>query len=124
MCQGDSALLLSGWGATRFSLRGIPIPIAEDFRDLLVGVYLQPFQKRARRRITQHLKFFLFDTGLFLGRNITSHDRNGMRALGDEYPEAARVILYGGDHKETINGIQLIPIAQALPILVHIIWPG
>jgi uncharacterized protein len=33
--------------------------------DLLIGVYLQPFQKRARRRITQHPKFFLFDTGLF-----------------------------------------------------------
>jgi len=33
--------------------------------DLLIGVYLQPFQKRALRRITQHPKFFLFDTGLF-----------------------------------------------------------
>lgn len=160
--------------------------------DLLIGVYLPPFQKRARRRTTQHPKFFLFDTGLFRAvrptgpldvpaeidgagletlvlqhlraiiswrnsngvisywrtstglevdfvvyaadafaaievkrkRNIASHDLNGMRAFGDEYPEAARIILYGGDHKETINGIQLIPIAQALPILERVIWPG
>ena len=160
--------------------------------DLLIGVYLQPFQKRARRRITQHPKFFLFDTGLFRAvrptgpldvpaeidgagletlvlqhlraiitwrnsdgaisywrtstglevdfvvyaadafaaievkrkRNIASRDLNGMRAFGDEYPEAAKIILYGGDHKETINGIQLIPVAQALPILERIIWPG
>ena len=160
--------------------------------DLLIGVCLPPFQKRARRRITQHPKFFLFDTGLFRAvrpagpldvpaeidgagletlvlqhlraiiswrnsngvisywrtstglevdfvvyaadafaaievkrkRNIASHDLNGMRAFGNEYPEAARIILYGGDHKETINGIQLIPIAQALPILERVIWPG
>jgi len=160
--------------------------------DLLIGVYLPPFQKRTRRRITQHPKFFLFDTGLFRAvrptgpldvpaeidgagletlvlqhlraiiswrnsdgaisywrtstglevdfvvyaadafaaievkrkRNIASHDLNGMRAFGNEYPEAARIILYGGDHKETINGIQLIPIAQALPILERVIWPG
>ena len=56
-------------------------------------------------------------------RNITSNDLNGMRAFGDEYPEAARIILHGGDHRETINGIQLIPIAQALPILESVIWP-
>ena len=175
---------------------GRPIGFAESYfgilEDLLIGVYLPPFQKRARRRITQHPKFFLFDTGLFRAvrptgpldvpaeidgagletlvlqhlraiiswrnsdgaisywrtstglevdfvvyaadafaaievkrkRNIASHDLNGMRAFGDEYPEAARIILYGGDHKETINGIQLIPIAQALPILERVIWPG
>ena len=41
-------------------------------------------------------------------RNIASRDLSGMQAFGDEYPEAAKIILYGGDHKETINGIQLI----------------
>ena len=160
--------------------------------DLLIGVYLPPFQKRARRRITQHPKFFLFDTGLFRAvrpkgpldvpaeidgagletlvlqhlraiiswrnsdgvisywrtstglevdfvvyaadafaaievkrkRNIASPDLNGMRAFGEEYPEAARFILYGGDYRETINGIELIPIAQALPILESVIWQG
>jgi hypothetical protein len=46
-----------------------------------------------------------------------------MRAFASEYPEAARIILYGGDHNETIGGIQLIPIAKALPILERIIWP-
>lgn len=160
--------------------------------DLLIGVCLPPFQKRARRRIIQHPKFFLFDAGVFRAvrprgpldapaeidgasletlvlqhlravmswrnsegtisywrtstglevdfvvyaadafaaievkrkRNITSHDLNGMRAFASEYPEAARIILYGGDHKEEIGGIQLIPIAKALPVLEHIIWPG
>jgi hypothetical protein len=47
-----------------------------------------------------------------------------MRAFASEYPEAARIILYGGDHKEEIGGIQLIPIAKALPVLERIVWPG
>jgi len=158
--------------------------------DLLIGVCLQPFQKRARRRIIQHPKFFFFDAGVFRAvrprgpldspdeidgagletlvfqhlqaimswrnsegtinywrtstglevdfvvyaadafaaievkrkRNIVSCDLNGMRAFASEYPEARRIILYGGDHQEMINGVQLIPIAKALPILERIIW--
>jgi len=160
--------------------------------DLLIGVCLPPFQKRARRRIIQHPKFFLFDAGVFRAvrprgpldalaeidgagletlvlqhlrammswrnsegtisywrtstglevdfvvyaadafaaievkrkRNIVSRDLNGMRAFASDYPEAARIILYGGDHQEVIEGIQLIPIAKALPVLERIIWPG
>ena len=159
--------------------------------DLLIGIYLQPFRKRARRRIIQHPKFFLFDAGVFRAtrptgpldapaeidgssietlvlqhlraimawrqsdgaihywrtstglevdfvvyaadafaaievkrkRNITSHDLHGLRAFASEYPEAKRIVLYGGDHQEVINGIQLIPVAKALPVLEHIIWP-
>jgi predicted AAA+ superfamily ATPase len=144
--------------------------------DLLIGVFLPPFQKRSRRRIIQHPKFFLFDAGVFRAgletlvlqhlraimswrnsegtisywrtstglevdfvvyaadaftaievkrkRNIVSRDLNGMRAFASDYPEAARIILYGGDHQEVIEGIQLIPIAKALPVLERIIWPG
>ena len=33
--------------------------------DLLIGVCLPPFERRARRRVTQHPKFFLFDAGVF-----------------------------------------------------------
>lgn len=33
--------------------------------DLLVGVRLPAFQKRARRRLVQHPKFFFFDAGVF-----------------------------------------------------------
>ena len=159
--------------------------------DLLIGIFLQPFRKRARRRIIQHPKFFLFDAGVFRAvrptgaldapaeidgasletlvlqhlraimswrqsegavyywrtstglevdfvvyvadafaaieikrkRTITSHDLNGMRAFASEYPEATRIVLYGGDHQEVINGIQLIPIAKALPVLERIVWP-
>ena len=54
-------------------------------------------------------------------RNITSHDLNGMRAFASEYPEAARIVLNGGDHKEVIEGIQLIPLEKALPVLERII---
>ena len=54
-------------------------------------------------------------------RNITSHDLNGMRAFASEYPEAARIVLHGGDHKEVIEGIQLIPLEKALPVLERII---
>ncbi|MFA7158482.1 MAG: DUF4143 domain-containing protein, partial [Kiritimatiellia bacterium] len=135
--------------------------------DLLIGVCLPPFKKRARRRIIQHPKFFLFDAGVFRAlrprgpldapaeidgasletlvlqhlrailswrqsdgavyywrtstglevdfvvyasdafaaievkrkRNISSNDLNGIRAFADEYPEAARIVLYGGDHR-------------------------
>lgn len=159
--------------------------------DLLLGVCLAPFQKRARRRITLHPKFFLFDAGVFRAvrprgpldapaeidgtsletlvlqhlraiiswrnsdgtisywrtstglevdfvvyaadafaaievkrkRNITSRDLNGTRAFVAEYPEAIGIILYGGDHQEVIDGVQLIPITKALPVLESIIWP-
>jgi predicted AAA+ superfamily ATPase len=33
--------------------------------DLLIGVMVPAFQKRARRRVVQHSKFFLFDAGVF-----------------------------------------------------------
>ena len=56
-------------------------------------------------------------------RNISSNDLNGIRAFADEYPEAARIVLYGGDHRETIAGIQIIPIAESLAALESIIWP-
>ena len=74
--------------------------------------------------------FVVYDADAFTAievkrkRNITSHDLNGMRAFASEYPEAARIILYGGDHQEMIEGIQLIPIVKALPVLERIVWPG
>ena len=33
--------------------------------DLLIGVLVPAFQRRARRRVMQHPKFFLFDAGVF-----------------------------------------------------------
>lgn len=170
--------------------------LAENYfgilEDLLIGVCLPPFQKRARRRVTQHPKFFLFDAGVFRAvrprgpldaseeidgagletlvlqhlratvahrrpdatlsywrtatglevdfvvyasdafaaievkrkRTIAAHDLNGMRAFASEYPEAMKIILYGGDHQEEIDGIQLIPLAGALATLERIIWPN
>lgn len=160
--------------------------------DLLIGICLPPFQKRARRQITQHPKFFLFDAGVFRavrprgpldvseeidgagletlvlqhlraimshrhsdGRisywrtatglevdfvvyagntfvalevkrkhTIASHDLNGMRTFGSEYPEARKIVLYGGDHEAEIDGIRLIPVTKAIPDLERVIWPN
>jgi len=43
--------------------------LAEEYfnilEDLLLGVRLPPFRKRARRRVVAHPKFFLFDTGVY-----------------------------------------------------------
>jgi hypothetical protein len=45
-------------------------------------------------------------------------------AFASEYPEAMKIILYGGDHEEEIDGIKLIPLTKALPELERIIWPS
>jgi hypothetical protein len=47
-----------------------------------------------------------------------------MRAFASDYPEAVKIILYGGDHEEVINGIRLIPMTKALPVLESILWPN
>lgn len=169
--------------------------LAENYfgilEDLLIGICLPPFEKRAKRRITQHPKFFIFDAGVFRAvrprgpldaseeidgagletlvlqhlraiisyrrsdgalsywrtatglevdfvvyasdafaaievkrkRTMAPRDLNGMRAFASEYPEAKKIILYGGDHEAEIDGIQLIPLAGALPAMERIVWP-
>ena len=57
-------------------------------------------------------------------RTLVSHDLNGMKAFASEYPEARKIIFYGGDHEEMLDGIQLIPLAKAFPTLEYIIWPN
>lgn len=43
--------------------------VVEDYvtilEDLLIGVRIPPFQKRAKRRVTAHPKFFFFDAGVY-----------------------------------------------------------
>jgi predicted AAA+ superfamily ATPase len=169
--------------------------LAENYfgilEDLLIGICLPPFQKRARRRVTQHPKFFLFDAGVFRAvrprgpldsaeeidgaaletlvfqhlrailsfrssggtlsywrtatglevdfvvyaedafvaievkrkRTLSAHDLRGMKAFASEYPEARKVVLYGGDHEEVVDGIQVIPLVKALLTLESIVWP-
>jgi predicted AAA+ superfamily ATPase len=151
--------------------------------DLLLAVRLPVFAKRARRRITQHPKFFLFDTGVFRAlrptgpldsdaeidgpaletlvlqelratlawcdpgaevsywrtatglevdfvvysgkrfialevkrkRDLSTQDLQGLRAFHDDYPEAARLVLYGGDETRILQGVHVVPLRQALP---------
>ncbi len=150
--------------------------------DLLLAIRVLPFERRARRRITLHSKFFLFDVGVFRAvrpcgpldsskeidgpaletlvlqhlrpvmakrlapdsiyywrtasgmevdfvvyhgnvftaievkrkRSIDSRDLTGLRAFHDEYPQARRVLIYGGDRLERIGDILAVPFTEAL----------
>lgn len=169
--------------------------LAENYfgilEDLLIGITIPPFQKRARRRVTQHRKFFLFDAGVYRAvrprgpldsaeeidgagletlvfqhlqallsdrhaadalsywrtatglevdfvvytedafvaievkrkRTLGASDLHGLKAFGSDYPEARKVVLYGGDREEMVADIRLVPLAKALPTLESIIWP-
>lgn len=158
--------------------------------DLLIGVMVPAFQKRARRRVVQHPKFFLFDAGVFRAvrprgpldsaeetdgaaletlvlqhlrallsqrggggtlsywrtatglevdfvvytedtfaaievkrkRSFARSDLNGLKAFASEYPEAKRLLLYGGDHEAVIDGVRLVPVAGAFAKLGDLIW--
>ncbi|HEY4255197.1 MAG TPA: AAA family ATPase [Chlamydiales bacterium] len=45
---------------------------------------------------------------------LNEKDLSGLRLFGEDYPEAKRFLFYGGKKKEYIDGIQLIPIEEAL----------
>jgi predicted AAA+ superfamily ATPase len=47
-------------------------------------------------------------------RLVRPADLSGLRAFLDDYPMARAVLLYGGDRREQRNGIELLPIAEAL----------
>ena len=150
--------------------------------DLLLGIRVFPFEKRARRRITHHPKFFLFDAGVFRAvrpsgpldspeeidgaaletlvlqhlrpvmarrnapgsiyywrtsngievdfviyhsdvfvaievkrkRTVVSRDLTGLRTFHEEYPQALRIVIYGGDHAEIVDDILVVPFSEAL----------
>ena len=161
-------------------------------QDLLIGVLVPAFQKRARRRVMQHPKFFLFDTGVFRAarprgaldsaeecdgaaletlvmqnvralldqrgnrgelsywrtmtglevdlvvygedtfvaievkrkRSPGARDFSGLKAFASEYPEARRIMLYGGEHEEMVDGIRLVPIRTGLANLDRLLFPA
>lgn len=158
--------------------------------DLLIGIRLPAFQRRARRRVMQHPKFYLFDAGVFRTarprgvldsveecegaaletlvlqhlrailaqrgsrgelsywrtttglevdfvvyardsftaievkrkRSPGSRDFNGLKAFATEYPEARRIMLYGGEHEEMVDGIRLVPIRTGLANLERFLF--
>lgn len=52
---------------------------------------------------------------------IDSKDLKGLKAFGEDYPEAKLFLFYGGKRKEFIGKIQLIPLEEALPNLLEIL---
>ena len=52
---------------------------------------------------------------------INLHDLRGLKAFGEDYPEAKLFLFYGGKRREYIGNIQLIPLDEALSALPEII---
>lgn len=48
------------------------------------------------------------------GSNIHSQDLKGLKAFKDEYPEASPFLLYQGEHRRSIEGIDCIPLSTFL----------
>jgi predicted AAA+ superfamily ATPase len=149
--------------------------------DLLLGVRLPAFTRRAKRAVAMHPKFYYFDAGLFRsllptgpldapreadgaalegivmqhlrawasdagdhslsfwrtrtglevdfvvygprefvaievkrGSTVRPADLRGLRAFGADYPQARRVLLAGVSRSEIMDGVHILPIADAL----------
>lgn len=150
--------------------------------DLLLAERIPVFQRRAKRAVTQHPKFFFFDTGVFrvlrpsgpldsleetdgpaletlvfqhlkayLAQkdpsariyywrtqtglevdfvvysshrflavevkrrgSVTRHDLKGLLGFAEEYPEARRLFLCSSDRHQTLEGVEIWPMEQAL----------
>lgn len=52
---------------------------------------------------------------------IDPKDLKGLRLFGEDYPEAKRLIFYGGKRREYIDNIEIIPLADALPMLPQLL---
>ena len=159
--------------------------------DLLIGVRLPAFSRRARRRLLQHPKFYFFDCGVFRAirprgpldtpeeadgaaletlilqvlratidalrlpfelyfwrtvsgtevdfvlygegglvgievkrkRTLAGRDLNGLKAFRDEYPMAKCLVFANTPHRETVDGIEIIPIEDALRSMRTLLQP-
>lgn len=61
--------------------------------------------------------------------NVRPEDLRGLRAFGDEYPEARRLLLYRGDRRYLIGGVQCLSVSDFLrrlhpdhPIAMAVDW--
>lgn len=157
--------------------------------DLLIAFRLPVFQRRAKRDLTTHPKFYFFDAGVYrairprgpldpveeidgpaietlvmqelratndglqLGyalsfwrtrsgqevdfvlygergliaievkrsQQYNSRDLAGLRTFGEDYPMAERYLFYGGTRNYEVDGIRVVPLAQALQRLPEIL---
>ena len=160
--------------------------------DLLIAFRLPVFQRRAKRALTSHPKFYFFDAGVYrairpkgpldpmeeidgaaietlvvqdlraindglqLGYTLSfwrtragqevdfvlygerglvaievkrssqynDRDLTGLRAFGEDYPMAERYLFYGGERPYKIDGIRIVPLAEALPTLPTLLHAG
>lgn len=63
----------------------------------------------------------LFAFELKRSRNLSRSDLNGLRAFSEDYKIAKCYLLYGGDHEEYHDNIQVIPFSQGLSQLRDIL---
>ena len=54
---------------------------------------------------------------------IRTQEFKGLMAFSEDYPQARLFMFYGGDKKQYINGIQLLPLEEAVANLTHILHP-
>jgi len=105
--------------------------------DMLIGVRLFPFTRRAKRRLSMHPKFYYFDTGVYRsirpkGPLDLPDEQSGvgletlvfqkLRAFAQEYPEARLLLFYGGREREYHDGIEVVLEEEALPGLPGILY--
>ena len=157
--------------------------------DLLIAFRLPVFQRRAKRALTTHPKFYFFDAGVYrairpkgaldpveeidgaaietlvaqelraindslelgyamsfwrtsAGQEVdfvlygerglvaievkrssryNERDLASLRTFGEDYPMAERYLMYGGERTYEADGIRVVPLAQALPMLPTIL---
>jgi len=122
--------------------------VAESYfsilEDLLIGVRLPVFSRRAKRKLIHHGKFFYFDAGVYrairpagpldspaeidgpaleIKRSATVNpsDTKALREFKKDYPEAFCFLLYGGTQPLFLGDIRVVPIREGLRGLAELL---
>jgi predicted AAA+ superfamily ATPase len=103
--------------------------VAQDLRAVNDGLDLGYALSFWRTRAGQEVDFVLYgERGLIAievkrSSRYTERDLAGLRTFGDDYPVARRYLFYGGRRAYDVDGIRVLPLAQALPSLPSILDP-
>jgi uncharacterized protein len=80
-----------------------------------------------RTRNGDEVDFVLYGADGFFAFEVTRASRlrgadfDGLRAFGEEYPEAKRFLLYGGEREYVEHEVAVLPLATALPRLINLL---
>ena len=55
------------------------------------------------------------------GRRVARGDVAGLRSFSSDYPAARLLLLYGGDRRLTVDGIDVMPVDEGLSRLPQIL---